>query len=148
MKNKIKLMGALLVLSTVAMGASIDHIQTYSPEYLGNQAQNGMINKTSVYFNPAGLTSLDNGTYFQVGGQIALGYERMQYNGNMYKAKLVQPIPNFAVYDVKDGHANYWTFGGLGGGGDLQYNHGVAGTAVVPDLVNKGVLRNRLKRES
>ncbi|XGU48419.1 hypothetical protein ACEXAJ_03295 [Fusobacterium necrophorum subsp. funduliforme] len=44
----LKLKCALLasVLSMTAYGASIDHIQTYAPEYLANQAQNGMINST------------------------------------------------------------------------------------------------------
>ena len=41
--------------------ASIDHIQTYSPDYLANQAQTGMIDEVSAYYNPAGLSRLDKG---------------------------------------------------------------------------------------
>lgn len=136
MNRKLKLIALFATVSAIAWGASIDHIQTYSPEYLGNQAQNGMINNSSVYFNPAGTTRLKSGTYFQVGGQLALGYEKMNYGGKDFKAKLVQPIPNVAVFKVNDKGSTFLTFGALGGGGDLKYKHGVPGTAVIPDLVN------------
>lgn len=125
----------MLAIGTKMFSASIDHIQTYTPEYLGNQAQNGMINRASVYYNPAGLVRLENGTYLQIGTQLALGYEKMEFNGKDYKADLLQPIPNFAMYNVKDNSALYWTFGGVGGGGDLEYKDGVAGTAVVPQIL-------------
>lgn len=135
MKNKLGLLALVAVLSSAVYGASIDHIQTYTPEYLGNQAQNGMINNASVYYNPAGLVHLENGTYVHVGAQLAIGHEKMEYNGEEYKADLFQPIPNFAMYKVEDNSALYWTFGGIAGGGDLKYDDGVAGTAVIPDVV-------------
>ena len=40
------------------------------------------------------------------------------------------------LYSVRDERTIFWTFGGLGGGGDLEYKDGVAGTAVVPDILN------------
>lgn len=136
MKKRLGLLALATVLSSVAYGASIDHIQTYTPEYLGNSAQNGMINNVSAYYNPAGLVHLEKGTYFHAGAQIAFGHEKMEYKGEEYKADLFQPIPNFAVYRVEEDSALYWTFGALGGGGDLKYDDGVAGTAVIPDIVN------------
>ena len=63
-EKKLGILALTAVLGTGAYGASIDHIQTYTPEYLGNQAQNGMINNVSVYYNPAGLMQLERGTYF------------------------------------------------------------------------------------
>lgn len=136
MKKKLGILAIVALLSTGAYAASIDHIQTYTPEYLGNQSQNGMINKSSVYYNPAGLVHLDNGTYFHIGAQLAVGHEKMDYNGKEYKADLLQYIPTLALYSVRDERTIFWTFGGLGGGGDLEYKDGVAGTAVVPDLLN------------
>lgn len=136
MKKKLGILAIAALLSTGAYAASIDHIQTYTPEYLGNQSQNGMINKSSVYYNPAGLVHLDNGTYFHIGAQLAVGHEKMDYNGKEYKADLLQYIPTLALYSVRDERTIFWTFGGLGGGGDLEYKDGVAGTAVVPDLLN------------
>lgn len=136
MKKKLGILAIAALLSTGAYAASIDHIQTYTPEYLGNQSQNGMINKSSVYYNPAGLVHLDNGTYFHIGAQLAVGHEKMDYNGKEYKADLLQYIPTLALYSVRDERTIFWTFGGLGGGGDLEYKDGVAGTAVVSDILN------------
>ena len=136
MKKKLGILAIAALLSTGAYAASIDHIQTYTPEYLGNQAQNGLINKSSVYYNPAGLVHLDNGTYFHIGAQLAVGHEKMDYNGKEYKADLLQYIPTLALYSVRDERTIFWTFSGIGGGGDLEYKDGVAGTAVVPDILN------------
>lgn len=136
MKKRLGLLALAAVLSSSAYSASIDHIQTYTPEYLGNQAQNGMINNASVYYNPAGLVHLQNGTYFHAGIELAVGEEKMNYNGQELKADLLQPIPNFAMYKVEDDSVLFWTFGGIAGGGDLKYKDGVAGTSVIPDIVN------------
>ena len=54
---------------------------------------------------------------------------------------MLQPIPNIAAYHVNEKSALYWTFGALGGGGDLKYKDGVAGTAVVPGLINNGIIK-------
>ena len=51
-----KLLFLIGILSSGLYGASIDHIQTYSPDYLSNQAQTGMIDEVSPYYNPAGLS--------------------------------------------------------------------------------------------
>lgn len=140
MKKRLGLLALAAVLSSSAYSASIDHIQTYTPEYLGNQAQNGMINNASVYYNPAGLVHLQNGTYFHMGVELAVGEEKMNYNGQELKADLLQPIPNFAMYKVEDDSALFWTFGGIAGGGDLKYKDGVPGTAVISDIVNNNPL--------
>lgn len=135
MKKRLGLLALAAVLSSSAYSASIDHIQTYTPEYLGNQAQNGMINNASVYYNPAGLVHLQNGTYFHAGIELAVGEEKMNYKGQELKADLLQPIPNFAIYKVEDDSALFWTFGGIAGGGDLKYKDGVPGTRVVEDIL-------------
>ena len=67
--KKLLLLSAIL--STGLYAASIDHIQTYSPDYLANQAQTGMINGVSTYYNPAGLGRLEKGKYFHAGLQFA-----------------------------------------------------------------------------
>lgn len=136
----LKLKCALLagVLSMTAYGASIDHIQTYAPEYLGNQAQNGMINNVSGYYNPAGLSRLEEGKYVNVGLQYAAGHEKMSYNGKEHKAKLRQPVPNISFYSVDKNGANYITFGAIAGGGKLKYN-GVSGVDVATETMSKDV---------
>lgn len=128
-------MAVASLLSISAYGASIDHIQTYAPEYLGNQAQNGAINGVSPFYNPAGTTQLEEGLYVNGGLQIAAGHEQSEYKGKEYKAIFVQPVPNIAITKVNKGEATYFNFSAIAGGGTLNYKHGVVGTAIIPDLV-------------
>lgn len=148
MNFKLKCMAVASLLSISAYGASIDHIQTYAPEYLGNQAQNGAINGVSPFYNPAGTTQLEEGLYVNGGLQIAAGHEQSEYKGKEYKAIFVQPVPNIAITKVNKGEATYFNFSAIAGGGTLNYKHGVVGTAIIPDLVSKlhtGVLTREEK---
>lgn len=116
---------ASLILSSVSFGASIDLVQNYSAEYAGNPAQQGAINYGStVYFNPAGLSQLEQGTYFVGGVQLAFGEQSMA-EGKEYDADLFSPIPNFAVYKVVDDGAYFWTLGAVAGGATLEYEDGI-----------------------
>ena len=120
---------ASLLLSSVSFGASIDLIQNYSAEYGGNPAQQGAINYGStVYFNPAGLSQLEKGTYFVGGVQLASGKQTMtdgDYNNKGFDTDLFSPIPNFAVYKVVDDGAYFWTLGAYAGGAALEYEDGI-----------------------
>ena len=120
---------ASLLLSSVSFGASIDLIQNYSAEYGGNPAQQGAINYGStVYFNPAGLSQLEQGTYFVGGVQLASGKQTMtdgDYNNKGFDTDLFSPIPNFAVYKVVDDGAYFWTLGAYAGGAALEYEDGI-----------------------
>lgn len=135
--KKIYLLTSLL-LAASAYGASIDHIQTYSPDYLANQAQTGIINNVSAYYNPAGTGRLEKGKYIHAGIQYAMGDETMSYKGKEHTAKLRQAIPNFTLYSVDNKGASFLTFGALGGGGELKYN-GVSGLDVAMETISRNV---------
>lgn len=138
-KMKLKLITIGSILGAMSMyGASIDHIQTYAPEYLANQAQNGMINNVSGYYNPAGVSRLEEGKYFNAGLQYAVGHEKMSYKGKEHKAHLRQPVPNLSFYSVDQTGANYITFGGIAGGGKLKYQ-GVSGLDVAMEVLSVDV---------
>lgn len=123
---KLSLLALVASLSVSAMGASIDHIQNYSAEYGGNPAQQGAINMGStVYFNPAGLMRLENGTYIVGGIQYAFGDQNMSEKGKDFSTNLSSPIPNFALYRKTDDGAYFWTVGGVGGGAELHYKDGI-----------------------
>ncbi len=140
--RKFGLATLIASMGTAAFGASIDHIQNYTAEYNANMAQQGAISATtSVYYNPAGLMRLENGTYFTGGIQAAFGKETMKYDtkhdgaSHSYDADLLAPIPNFALFKKTDDRAYFWTFGGIAGGGDLKYEDGVAGITVLEDAL-------------
>lgn len=119
-------LASFLVISSLSLGASIDHVQNYSAEYGGNPAQQGAINYGStVYFNPAGLSQLEKGTYFVGGTQVAFGEQSMSSNNKKYDTDLFSPIPNLAVYKVIDDGAYFWTLGAVAGGAILEYKDGV-----------------------
>lgn len=128
------------LLSTTIFGASIDHVQNYTPEYNANPAQQGAINKSAtVYFNPAGIMRLEEGTYFTGGLQVAIGQETMKYDSNTYDADLLAPIPNFAIYKVQENKGYFFTFGPQAGGGKLEYKDGVSGVKILEDTGFKGM---------
>ncbi len=127
-----KLLLLLSIISTGAYAASIDHIQTYSPDYLANQAQTGITQAGANNYNPAGTTRWDKGQYVHVGLQFATGYEKMEYKGIQHKAQLRQAIPNVALTSVDDNGAYFFNFGGIAGGGKLKYD-GVSGLDVLGD---------------
>ncbi|MGL5744866.1 MAG: OmpP1/FadL family transporter [Cetobacterium sp.] len=130
---KLSLLALIASLSVSTMGASIDHIQNYSAEYGGNPAQQGAINVGStVYFNPAGLMRLENGTYFVGGLQYAFGDQNMSQDGRDFSTDLASPIPNFALYKKTDDGAYFWTVGGVGGGATLEYKDSIP----LPNLGN------------
>ncbi len=146
--RKFGLITLIASIGTAVFGASIDHIQNYTAEYNANMAQQGAISATtSVYYNPAGLMRLKNGTYFTGGVQLAIGEETMKYdtkhdgNSHNYDADLFAPIPNFALFKKNDDRAYFWTFGGIAGGGNLEYKDGVAGITVLEDAIQNTPLK-------
>lgn len=123
--KKISLI-SLFSINMLSFSASIDHIQNYTAEYGANPAQQGAINVgSSVYFNPAGLTRLENGLYFVGGAQYAFGKQSMKFKDKNYDTDMSSPIPNFALYKVKDRNAYFFTFGALGGGAELHYKDSI-----------------------
>lgn len=123
--KKIYLGAMLLAMSNAAVGASVDHIQNYTPEYNANPALNGAISPTtSAYYNPAGLMQIENGRYFQVGVSGAVGEQSMKSYGNNYDADSLDFIPNLMFVDKNDDRAVYFTFGGLAGGAEFDYEDG------------------------
>lgn len=135
-RAKLTVASLLLVSGLSAYGASIDHIQNYTVEYGANPAQQGAINESStVYFNPAGLSRLHEGTYVTGGVQYAFGEQSIKNSGKKYKANLSSPVPNFAIYKVQeDGDALYWTMGAIGGGASLHYKDGIPLPLQIPRI--------------
>ncbi|MGL5621079.1 OmpP1/FadL family transporter, partial [Cetobacterium sp.] len=134
-KFKLSLLALIASLSVSTMGASIDHIQNYSAEYGGNPAQQGAINVGStVYFNPAGLMRLENGTYIVGGIQYAFGDQNMSQGGRDFSTNLSSPIPNFALYKKTDDGAYFWTMGGVGGGAELEYKDSIPLIINIPGM--------------
>ena len=139
--RKIGIGAFMLAMTATSFGASVDHIQHYTPEYTANPAQNGATNPgTSAYYNPAGLMQIENGRYFQIGAQGAYGKQKQKNDGNTYDANSFDVIPNIMFVDKDDNRAWYFTFGGLAGGAEMEYKNGVPTIGQIPGLVEGAVL--------
>jgi long-chain fatty acid transport protein len=57
----------------------------------------------------------------------------METSGTDYSADHVSPIPNLSIFKVEDNKAYFWTFGGIAGGAELNYQDGIA----TYDILNK-----------
>ncbi|MGL4999402.1 MAG: OmpP1/FadL family transporter, partial [Cetobacterium sp.] len=113
--------------TTIANAASIDHIMNYTPEYNANPALQGAINTSStVNYNPAGLVRLENGVYVNGGLQLAVGEQKMTYNGYNHDSDLLSVVPNFSIVKKQDKKAYFVTMGGIAGGAGLKYEKGLA----------------------
>lgn len=139
-KMKRFYLGTLMVaMSNVAFGASVDHIQHYTPGYTANPAQNGAIDiSTSAYYNPAGLMQIENGRYWQIGLQGAYGEQKQKNDGNTYAADSFDVIPNIMLVDKDDNRAWYFTMGGLAGGAEMEYKNGVPTIGQLPGFLPFG----------
>ncbi len=136
MKNK-KIILSFLVITTMAKGASIDHIMNYTPEYNANPALQGAINSTStVNYNPAGLMRLENGLYFNGGLQLGIGKYKVGYSGKDHSTDLLSATGSFSVFKKYDKYALYLTFGGLAGGAAVDYKSGISTYTMMENTLN------------
>jgi len=122
------LLGA--VLSANAMGASVDAIMNYTPSYLGNPAQNATTDVDGAFYNPAGLTALEEGVHMHLGVQAAkVGFEmtdKRLANPKKYEGKDdLSIVPSFALVKKQGDFAYFMNMGGAAGGPSLKYSDGV-----------------------
>jgi len=128
MKKRLMLLGA--VLSANAMGASVDAIMNYTPSYLGNPAQNATTDVDGAFYNPAGLTALEEGVHMHLGVQAAkVGFEmtdKRLANPKKYEGKDdLSIVPSFALVKKQGDFAYFMNMGGAAGGPSLKYSDGV-----------------------
>lgn len=147
-RTKLYIASLSILMGVASFGASIDHIQNYTVEYGANPAQQGAINQSStVYFNPAGLSRLETGLYVTGGLQYAFGKQTIS-NGEKYSADLNSPVPNFALYQVKDNGALFWTVGAVGGGASLNYKDGIPLSGAILGMSINSLLDTEVKGEN
>ncbi|MGL5963860.1 MAG: OmpP1/FadL family transporter [Fusobacteriaceae bacterium] len=125
---------AFLVTSSIIKAASIDHIMNYTPEYNANPALQGAINTSStVNYNPAGLTRIEDGLYINGGLQFATGEYSTEFEGEQFKTDLSSGIPNFSLVKKDGRQAFFWTVGGIAGGAGVEYKDGISKYATTQD---------------
>ena len=134
-----------LILITVLTGCSqfvfaqLDNLSNFSAEWMRMSARNAATDATDiVVYNPAGLTSMENGMHINIGNQSLFRSPTHQYDFGMGQGvqKFKQDggdafLPNlYAAYKN-----NQWSvFGGMfisGGGATMNYPHGSITTDMI-----------------
>jgi long-subunit fatty acid transport protein len=122
--------GGFLFISTAFAGGILTNTNQ-SAQFVRMLSRNASTDLDAVYFNPAGLTQLENGFYFGFHNQsitqnrtFSSGFPLL--NDSAYKGKVSVPVfpTAFAVYK-KDKWAFSAGFGPNGGGGSAKYDRGL-----------------------
>ena len=150
MKRKLVSFFIALGFSGVVMAGGILTNTNQSAMYIRMMARDATLGLDAVYFNPAGLSLLNDGFYLSINNQT-LGQTRWitsnysQFNNSEYTGKIFAPaFPDlFATYK-KGNLAVSLGFMPIGGGGGAKYDKGLPsfeyGIAnLVPSLSSYGV---------
>ncbi len=125
---------ALLVVLTTSLvfGGNIVHNTNQSADFIRMMNRNASTDLDATYFNPAGLTSLEDGVYFSLSNQtiwqdrevkssfVLFGEEKT------YLGETFAPVfPNMYYVDKRGDFALSLGFMPIGGGGSANYDKGL-----------------------
>jgi len=150
MKKIAVLIAGAFLLANFAYAGGILTNTNQSAQFVRMLSRNASTDLDAVYFNPAGLTQLQNGFYFGLHNQsifqnrtINSGFKPL--NDSIYKGELLIPVfpTAFAVYKL-----NNWAFsagfGPNGGGGSVKYNKGLPSFEKLISSIPAGLSSNRI----
>ena len=143
--KKLSFLAVMLLLSTLTFGGGLLTNTNQSAQYIRMMSRNASWDIDAVYFNPAGLTLMQDGWHFAIYNQtifqdknVSSGFPYL--NDPDYLGKVSVPaFPTaFAVYK-KENWAFSLGFGPNGGGGSAEFERGLPSfeipiSKVVPGL--------------
>lgn len=131
MKRIFTILIAVLAATQITFAGGIITNTNQSAQYVRLLSRNASTDIDAVYFNPAGLTFLDNGFHLSLNNQTLFQEKTITttfpyLNNNTYIGDVTVPFfPSiFAVYK-KDKLALSFGFGPNGGGGSAEYKTGL-----------------------
>jgi len=146
-KSAVLLCGMVLLMSNAFAGGILTNTNQ-SAQFVRMLSRNASIDLDAVYFNPAGLTQLNDGFYFGLHNQsifqnrtITSGYPLL--NNAEYKGEVTVPVfpTAFAVYKI-----DKWVFsagfGPNGGGGSAKYGTGLPSFEKLISSIPKSLTAN------
>ena len=137
----------VVAMASSAFGGGILTNTNQSAQFIRTLSRNASTAIDATYFNPAGLTKLDDGWHFAFHNQSVF-QERTVTNGHPllnnddYVGKLNVPFfPNFYAVYKQEKFAVSFGFGPNAGGGSAEYESGLpsfeAGLAKIPAMVTQ-----------
>lgn len=153
--RKLTFLVGILLLSNVTFGGGLLTNSNQSAQFIRMLSRNASLDIDAVYYNPAGLTKLQDGWHFAVSSQtifqdktVECGYPLL--NDPSYLGTVFVPVfPNaYAVYN-SDKWAFSFGFGPIAGGGSAEFERGLPSfeipiSKVVPGLAQLGQIDPRL----
>ena len=131
MKKSVVLLCVMILLMSNAFAGGILTNTNQSAQFVRMLSRNASIELDAVYFNPAGLTQLNNGFYFGLHNQSifqtrTINSEFPLLHNPEYKGETKVPVfpTAFAVYKI-DNWAFSAGFGPNAGGGTATYDRGL-----------------------
>jgi long-chain fatty acid transport protein len=122
---------AFFMLANVAFSSGLLTNTNQSAQFIRMMSRNASLDIDAVYFNPAGLTKLEDGWHFSLNNQSIFQTKTVDskfplLNDSYYEGTVVAPVfPSaFAVYK-KDKLAFSLGFGPIGGGGSAEFARGM-----------------------
>ena len=132
MKKTVSVVLLFILTTGLVLGGNLVHNTNHSADFIRTMNRNASTGLDAVYFNPAGLTSLEDGKYFYFGNQtiwqdrdvkssFALFSEEKTYLGSTF-APL---FPNVYYVDKRGDFALSLGFMPIGGGGSANFEEGL-----------------------
>ena len=139
-----------LLLVGFAMAGGIVHNTNQSADFIRLLNRNASTDIDAVYFNPAGLTALNDGLHFYLSNQTifqnrTVTNDLATLNSDTFEGETSAPIfPNFYAVYKKDNLAVGAGFTPIGGGGSAVFDNGLPSfevpvSAIPTSLVTAGI---------
>jgi len=129
--KKLTFLVAFALLSNMAFSIGLLTNTNQSAQFIRMMSRNASLDIDAVYYNPAGLTKLENGWHFAINNQTIFQTKPVDskfplLNDGYYEGDVFVPIfpTGFAVYK-KDKWAFSFGFGPNGGGGTVTFDRGL-----------------------
>ncbi len=140
----------LLLMISIAFGGGIVENTNQSADFVRMMARNASTDLDAVFFNPAGLTKLDNGMHLYLSSQTVtqtrtITSDIASLNNSEYEGTTFAPVfPNFYFAYKMDKLVLSAGFVPVGGGGSAEFPEGLPSfeapaSALVPMLAAAGV---------
>jgi long-chain fatty acid transport protein len=153
MKKQFLLIASLVFIASAAFGGGIVTNTNQSAYWVRTLVRDAAIGPDAVYFNPAGLTKLEDGFHFSLNTQTILqnkdvtrDYDLLIPNPKTFEGDVLAPVfPGFYATWKKSKIAVSFGFNPIGGGGGAEYEKGLPSfesqlTSLVPLLQQLGGL--------
>ncbi len=150
MKRTLKLIALCILAGRMAFAGGIVTNTNQSVKWLRMMSRDASTDIDAIYFNPAGVTALQDGFHFSLSNQnvfqdYTITSTFPTLNESEYSADVKAPLfPNIYASYKKEKWAVSFMFGPIGGGGKGEYSKGLpdfeTAISTLPNtLVNKGI---------